>query len=211
MTKRSQCFLKWYCTCNLRFTFARVLFSPGPSPPRNLRRSAVGVLGDREYHIFWTASSDTGGSAVNYSVKLCLNDSSVENNSCKWSSKPQCMPTNITCTTKKFSCTLDRKPYYNYILCVVASNAVGNSESCISAPRIPSGLGKAYTVQLHPMVMSNFLILYELETICVASKIISQPTKKSSKGILPQFSEHTLIKYIYLYSITFMVLLFKTG
>ena len=65
-------------------------FSDQPSPPPNLRYSVVGAI-KREYRVFWSASSVTGGLPVNYSVKLCLNDSFATNNGvCNWSSNPDC-------------------------------------------------------------------------------------------------------------------------
>ena len=118
----------------------------GPSPPRMLRRSVVGPLGVRKDYVYWTASQETGGLAVNYSVKLCTNDSvDADHNhySCKWSSNPQCQPTNILSANKEFSCFLEKKDFFSgigefgdYTICVVASNEVGTAESCIFAPYI---------------------------------------------------------------------------
>ena len=118
----------------------------GPSPPRMLRRSVVGPLGVRKWYVYWIASQETGGLAVNYSVKLCTNDSvDTDHNhySCKWSSNPQCQPTNILSANKEFSCFLEKKDFFlgigefgDYTICVVASNEVETAESCIFAPYI---------------------------------------------------------------------------
>ena len=118
----------------------------GPSPPRMLRRSVVGPLGVRKDYVYWIASQETGGLAVNYSVKLCTNDSvDADDNhySCKWSSNPQCQPTNILSANKEFSCVLEKTVFFSdfaefgsYTICVVASNEVGTAESCIFAPYI---------------------------------------------------------------------------
>ena len=129
-----------------------VLFFLGPSPPRNLRRSVVGPLVDkRKHYVYWTASQEISGLAVNYSVELCINDSlDTDNNSCKWSSNSLCQPRNILSTIKEFSCILEKKDFFsytgefcNYTICVVASNEVGTAKSCIFAPMVESGLGKA--------------------------------------------------------------------
>ena len=128
-----------------------VLFFLGPSPPRNLRRSVVGPAGERKHHVFWTASQETWGLAVNYSVELCINDSiDADNNSCKWSRNSLCQPRNILSAIKEFSCVLEKKDFFsktgeycNYTICVVASNEVGTAKSCILAPVLESGLGKA--------------------------------------------------------------------
>ena len=116
----------------------------GPRAPRNLRRSVVGPLGGRKHHVYWTASQETGGLAVNYSVKLCINDS--DHNSCKWSSNSQCQPRNILSANKEFSCVLKKKDFSDigefgdYTVCVVASNEVGTAKSCIFAPYVKRGL-----------------------------------------------------------------------
>ena len=124
----------------------------GPSPPRMLRRSVVGPLGLRKDYVYWTASQETGGLSVNYSVKLCTytNDSvdaDHNNYSCKWSSNPQCQPTNILSANKEFSCVLEHQVFFldfgefgDYAICVVASNEVGTAESCIFAPYVGRGL-----------------------------------------------------------------------
>ena len=129
-----------------------VLFFLGPSPPQNLRRSVVGpLLYNRKHYVYWTASQETYGLAVNYSVELCINDSiDADNNSCKWSSNSLCQPRNILSAIKEFSCILEKKDFFsntgefcNYTICVVASNEVGTAKSCIFAPMVESGLGKA--------------------------------------------------------------------
>ena len=122
----------------------------GPSPPRMLRRSVVGPLGLRIYYVYWTASQETGGLAVNYSVELCTKDSvdaDHNNYSCKWSSNPQCQPTNILSANKEFSCVLEHQVFFldfgefgDYTICVVASNEVGTAKSCIFAPYVGRGL-----------------------------------------------------------------------
>ena len=123
-------------------------FSPDPpSSPRNLRYSVVGAMDvDREYRVFWSASSVTGGLPVNYSVKLCLNDSYVPNNGvCNWSSNPDCRPRNILTKDKDFFCVLQYSGDFvsscektcNYTLSVVAENAVGSATSWRYLPFIP--------------------------------------------------------------------------
>ena len=133
-----------------------VLFFLGPSPPRNLRRSVVGPPGIRGHHVYWTASQKTCGLAVNYSVELCINDSvDADNNACKWSSNSLCQPRNILSAIKEFSCVLEKKDFFsdtgeycNYTLCVAASNEGGTSKTCIFAPMVDSGLGKAI-IKIH--------------------------------------------------------------
>ena len=123
----------------------------GPSPPRNLRRIVIGPPSKRKHHVYWTASQETGGLAVNYSLKLCINDSvDADNGSCKWSSNSQCQPRNILGAIKEFSCVLEKHDFFsytgefcNYTICVVASNEVGTAKSCIFAPLVKSSLGKA--------------------------------------------------------------------
>ena len=101
---------------------------------------------DREYRVFWSASIVTGGLPVNYSVKLCLNDSYVTNNGvCKWSSNPDCQPTNILSKDKDFFCVLLYSGDFispcektcNYTLSIVAENAVGSATSWRYLPFIP--------------------------------------------------------------------------
>ena len=135
----------------------------GPSPPRMLRRSVVGPLGLRKRYVYWTASQETGGLAVNYSVKLCTKDSvdtDHNNYSCKWSSNPQCQPTNILSANKQFSCILEKTVFSdigefgNYTICVVASNEVGTAKSCIFAPCVETGLAT-------PQPPTDFSVLTE--------------------------------------------------
>ena len=136
----------------------------GPSPPRMLRRSVVGPLGVRKDYVYWIASQETGGLAVNYSVKLCTNDSvDADHNhySCKWSSNPQCQPTNILSANKEFSCVLEKKDFFSgigefgdYTICVVASNEVGTAKSCIFAPYIGRHLAT-------PLPPTDFSVLKE--------------------------------------------------
>ena len=92
----------------------------------------------REYRIFWSASNYTGGLPVNYSVKLCVNDSTAEDNgACKWSSNPECRPENVLSTTKDFFCVLQNTKDFvspcektcNYTIVVVAANEVGSATS----------------------------------------------------------------------------------
>ena len=133
-----------------------VLFFLGPSPPRNLRRSVVGSLDKRKHHVYWTASQETCGLAVDYSVELCINDSiHADNNACKWSSNSLCQPRNILSAIKEFSCVLEKKVFFshtgeycNYTICVAASNEGGTSKSCIFAPWVVRGLGKAI-IKIH--------------------------------------------------------------
>lgn len=128
-----------------------VLFFLGPSPPQNLRRSVVGLLGKRKHYVYWTASQETYGLAVNYSVELCINDTiDADNNSCKWSRNSLCQPRNILSAIKEFSCVLEDNDFLSttgefcdYTICVEASNEVGTAKSCILAPMVEIGLGKA--------------------------------------------------------------------
>lgn len=125
-----------------------------PSPPLNLRRSVVGLLGlEREYRMYWSASNDTGGLAVNYTVQLCVNDSLANhsNNQCKFSSGSGCQVSNISDTNINFSCTLNIMvdfqfntcdEFCNYTVCVVATNDVGSTASCIPAPYVDPSLGE---------------------------------------------------------------------
>jgi len=128
--------------------------SDSPSPPRNLRYSVVGAI-KREYRVFWSASSVTGGLPVNYSVKLCLNDSFATNNGvCNWSSNPDCRPTNVLSIDKDFFCVLRYSGDFvspcetscNYTVSVVAENAVGSATSWRYMPLIPLYSGNASCV-----------------------------------------------------------------
>ena len=98
----------------------------------------VGNFGEREYRVFWSASSFTGGLAVNYSVKLCLNDTSENESVCKWNfNDPDCGLANVLRTDKKFLCVLKKAQDFilpcgktcNYTISVVAENAVGTATS----------------------------------------------------------------------------------
>lgn len=130
--------------------------SDPPSPPRNLRYSVVGAMHlEREYRIFWSASSLTGGLPVNYTVKLCVNDSfAVNNNACNWSSNPDCRPTNVLSTDKDFVCVLHKSRDFvppcekscNYTISVVAENAVGTVSIWRYLPFIPLYSGNASSV-----------------------------------------------------------------
>lgn len=130
--------------------------SDPPSPPRNLRYSVVGAMDlEREYRVFWSASSLTGGLPVNYTVKLCVNDSfAVNNNACNWSSNPDCRPTNVLSTDKDFVCVLHYSGDFvspcektcNYTITVVAENAVGTVSSWRYLPYIPLYSGNASSV-----------------------------------------------------------------
>ena len=122
-----------------------------PSPPRNLRYSVVGTFGpDREYRVFWSASSFTGGLPVNYSIKLCVNDSSENTSVCKWNfSDPGCRPTNVLRTDRDFLCVF-QKPgnsdspcgkVCNYTISVVAENAVESATSWRYLPFVPTHSG----------------------------------------------------------------------
>ena len=111
----------------------------------------VGSLGsDREYRVFWWASSFTGGLPVNYSIKLCLNDSRDNNNDCKWNfSDPDCRPANVLRTDKDFLCVLKKAGDFdsscgkdcNYMMSVVAENYVGRATSWRYLPRVQSYSG----------------------------------------------------------------------
>ena len=121
--------------------------SDPPSPPRNLRYSVVGAMGlEREYRVFWSASSVTGGLPVNYSVKLCVNDSlAIKNGACNWSSNPDCRPSHVLSTDKDFFCVLWYSGDFvspceescSYTVSVVAENAVGSATSWRYLPIIP--------------------------------------------------------------------------
>lgn len=157
----------------LLLSFDIFSISGPPSPPRHIRRRVVGAFGfKRQYQIFWSASNNTGGSPVNYTVKLCLNDSlqnQSENNICKNSSSSACRPTNILSTNKEFYCIL-RKDYdfstncaefCNYTICVVASNDVGSSESCVPAPYVNDiASGKKFTSQLKVCIPVHVISLH---------------------------------------------------
>ena len=130
--------------------------SDPPSRPRNLRYSVVGAMDlEREYRVFWSASSVAGGLPVNYSVKLCVNDSFTINNSvCNWSSNPDCQPTNVPSVDKDFFCVLRYSGDFvspcekscNYTVSVVAENAVGSATSWRYLPFIPLYSGNASCV-----------------------------------------------------------------
>ena len=105
---------------------------------------------DREYRLFWSASSFTGGLPVSYSINLCLNDSSVNERDCKWSfSDPDCRPANVLRTDKNFRCVLQKPGDFvsscgkvcNYTISVVAENAVGSATSWRYLPFVPSYSG----------------------------------------------------------------------
>jgi len=130
--------------------------SDPPSPPRNLRYSVVGAMDlEREYRVFWSASIVTGGLPVNYSVKLCVNDSFALNNGvCNWSHNPDCRPTNVLSIDKDFFCVLKSSTDFvsscentcNYTVSVVAENAVGSATSWRYVPFIPLFSGNASCV-----------------------------------------------------------------
>ena len=126
--------------------------SDPPSPPRNFRYSVVGAMDlEREYRVFWSASSVTGGLPVNYSVKLCVNDSFTTNNGvCNWSSNPDCRPTKVLSADKDFFCVLRSSDFVSpwektcdYTISVVAENAVGSATSWRYLPFIPLYSGNA--------------------------------------------------------------------
>ena len=104
--------------------------------------------------MFWSASKYTGGLPVNYSVKLCVNDSYEEHNgSCQWSSNPDCRPIHVLSTKKDFFCVLQAKDFVspckktcNYIISVVAVNDVGCATSWRYLPFIPSYSGNAHSL-----------------------------------------------------------------
>ena len=106
----------------------------------------VGTFGEREIRVFWSASCFTGGLPVNYSMKLCVNDSSVNENICQWNfSDPDCRSANVLRTDKDFLCVLKKQGDFispcgkacNYVLYVVAENAVGSATSWRYLPFIP--------------------------------------------------------------------------
>jgi len=106
---------------------------------------------DREYRVFWSASSFTGGLPVNYSIKLCLNDSTENKSSCKWKfTDPDCRPANVLRTDKDFRCVLQKPGDFvsscrkacNYTISVVAENAVGSATSWQYLPFVDSFSGK---------------------------------------------------------------------
>ena len=106
---------------------------------------------NREYGIFWSASNDTGGTAVNYTVKLCVNDSiAIYNNVCRCSSNSDCRPTGVLNTNEDFFCVLKKGvfgpcgEFCNYTICIIASNDFGSTSTCISAPYVGRNLGKEF-------------------------------------------------------------------
>lgn len=120
-----------------------------PSPPRNLEWNAIGAL-DREVHVYWAASSYTGGLPIDYSIKLCLNDSVINPTPplapmCKWIDKchhVQPEHVNVFDDKRHFSCILKGDEYdfpgcgtpCSYSIYVVASNAVGSASTEIFLP-----------------------------------------------------------------------------
>ena len=125
-------------------------FPDFPSPPRNLRYSVIGNFGEREYRVFWSASSFTGGLPVNYSVKLCLNDSTENESRCHWNfNDPDCRLANVLRTDKDFLCVLKKPGDFispcvktcNYTISVVAENAVGTATSWRYLPSVAPYLG----------------------------------------------------------------------
>ena len=95
-----------------------------------------GTLEEREIHVFWSASSFTGGLPVNYSIKLCLNDSSENESVCQWNfNDPDCRSTHVLRTDQDFLCVLKKPGDFdsvcgkvcNYTISVVAENAVGSA------------------------------------------------------------------------------------
>ncbi len=107
----------------------------------------------REYRVYWSASRFTGGLPVNYSVKLCVNDSYAPNNGdCNWSSNPDCRPVRVLSTNKDFFCVLQKAQDFispcektcNYTISVVATNDVGSATSWRYLPFIDTYSGNAH-------------------------------------------------------------------
>ena len=105
------------------------------------------MIGDRKFIVLWTASKDSGGLPVNYTVKLCKKNSSV----CTNSGSPDCHVTNVVSPSKGFRCVLSNSDfsilpaveYSEHNLCVEASNAAGKSETCIHAGPVDAYAGKS--------------------------------------------------------------------
>ena len=104
----------------------------------------------REYRVIWSASSFTGGLPVNYSIKLCLNDSSENERICKKNfTDPECRLANVLRTDKDFRCVLQKPADFvslcgkacNYTISVVAENAVGSATSWRYLPFVSSFSG----------------------------------------------------------------------
>lgn len=115
-----------------------------PSPPRNLKWSAIGAM-KREYRLYWEASSYTGGLPIDYSIKLCLNDSVMKPAlpsalTCKWIDK--CHYLNAPKNERHLSCILKATDDFipvcgtgcSYSIYVVATNAVRSTTSAIFLP-----------------------------------------------------------------------------
>ena len=132
---------------------------------------------EREYRVFWSASV-TGGLPVNYSVKLCLNDSfTINNGVCRWSSNPDCRPMNVLSIDKDFFCILQYSVDFvspcekscNYTLSVVAENAVGSVTSWRYLPVIPVYSGNVSIVLESDVVGVWHMYMY---LICLSLIIV---------------------------------------
>ena len=100
---------------------------------------------EREVHLYWEASSYTGGLPIDYSIKLCLNDSVMKPAlpsalTCKWIDK--CHYLNAPKNERHLSCILKGTDDFipgcgtecSYSIYVVATNAVGSTTSAIFLP-----------------------------------------------------------------------------
>lgn len=119
---------------------------------------------DREYRVFWSASSFTGGLPVNYSVELCLNDSSENESTCERNfADPECRLANVLRTDKDFRCMLQKPGDFvppcgkacNYTISVVAENAVGRATSWCYLPFVSSFSGNLNLIFC--LCVSNFV------------------------------------------------------
>lgn len=114
-----------------------------PSPPRNLKSSVVGVYPLTQIRLSWSSSSYTGGLPVNYSIKVCKNDS-ITPGACKWIKRAECKPVNVLSTKRDFLCILDKSDFklslgdmaYAYNISVIAANAVGSARTVIYLPYV---------------------------------------------------------------------------
>ena len=104
--------------------------------------------------MFWKASKYTGSLPVNYSVKLCVNESYAKHNGdCRWSSNPDCRPVHVLSTNKDFFCVLQEAKDFvspcektcDYTISVIATNDVGSATSWTYLPFIPSYSGNAHS------------------------------------------------------------------
>ena len=101
--------------------------------------------------MFWSASSYTGGLPVDYSLKLCMNDSVMNPvppaKSCIWIHR--CQAVNVLNMNRRFLCILNKADPVapcewacNYSIAVIATNAVGSAISVTYLPAFTTFQGK---------------------------------------------------------------------